>query len=298
MIKVPLAAPQKAAIVSSPRIFHGLAPPPPRDAEPRPRRRRARRRRRPSASAGARRRGRGGGRCGAAAAAAPAARRRRRPARRPARRGGGRGGPPPGPNQCHDITVYPDIGLAGGACGGYGLLLDIREADASDPHRRGGRHQHVVLALGDVQQRRHEGAVLRRVGRRHRSRAAATPTSTEWGANALFTIENNKMVFKSYYKMPAAQTAFENCVAHNGSLIPIPGREVMVQGWYQGGISVFDWTDVGEADRDRVSSIAARSTPTRLISGGSWSVYWYNGLHRQLGDRARPRHLRAAAERR
>ena len=99
----------------------------------------------------------------------------------------------------------------------------------------------------------------------------------EWGANALFTIEKDKMMFKSYYKMPAPQTSFENCVAHNGSLIPIPGREVMVQGWYQGGISVFDWTDVAKPkeiaffDRGPIDA-------TRLISGGSWSVYWYNGL--------------------
>ena len=99
----------------------------------------------------------------------------------------------------------------------------------------------------------------------------------EWGANALFTIENRKMNFKSYYKIPAPQTSLENCVAHNGSLLPIPGREVMVQGWYQGGISVFDWTDTSKPkeiayfDRGPVDS-------TRMISGGSWSVYWYNGL--------------------
>jgi hypothetical protein len=99
----------------------------------------------------------------------------------------------------------------------------------------------------------------------------------EWGADALFTIENNKMVFHSYYKMPAAQTAMENCVAHNGSLIPIPGREVMIQAWYQGGLSVFDWTDVKHPkeiayfDRGPVSA-------ERLVSGGSWSAYWYNGL--------------------
>ena len=99
----------------------------------------------------------------------------------------------------------------------------------------------------------------------------------EWGADALFAIENGKMVFKSYYKMPAPQTSFENCVAHNGSLIPIPGREVMVQGWYQGGISVFDWTDVAKPkeiaffDRGPIDG-------TRLVTGGSWSVYWYNGM--------------------
>jgi hypothetical protein len=99
----------------------------------------------------------------------------------------------------------------------------------------------------------------------------------EWGSDALFKIEKNKMVFQSYYKMPAAQTDQENCVAHNGSPIPIPGREVMVQAWYQGGVSIFDWTDpakpfeVAYHDRGPVGA-------DRLISGGSWSVYWYNGV--------------------
>jgi hypothetical protein len=99
----------------------------------------------------------------------------------------------------------------------------------------------------------------------------------EWGADALFAIENNKMVFKSYYKMPAAQTDFENCVAHNGSNIPIPGREVMVQAFYQGGLTIFDWTDpakpfeVAFHDRGPLNG-------ERMISGGSWSAYWYNGV--------------------
>jgi hypothetical protein len=99
----------------------------------------------------------------------------------------------------------------------------------------------------------------------------------EWGADALFTIENNKLKFHTYYKLPAAQTPQENCVAHNGSLIPIPGREVMVQAWYQGGLSIFDWADVDHPkeiafyDRGPVDG-------TRMISGGSWSAYWYNGM--------------------
>ena len=99
----------------------------------------------------------------------------------------------------------------------------------------------------------------------------------EWGADAIFTIEHGKLHFQSYYKMPAPQTTFENCVAHNGSLIPIPGRDVMVQSWYQGGISVFDWTDAAHPkeiaffDRGPVDS-------TRMANGGSWSVYWYNGV--------------------
>jgi len=98
----------------------------------------------------------------------------------------------------------------------------------------------------------------------------------DWGADAIFTLQNNQMTFKSYYKMPAAQTSNENCVAHNGSLIPIPGRDVMVQGWYQGGLSVFDFTDsttpVEIAFFDR-GPIDAKN----LILGGFWSAYWYNG---------------------
>jgi hypothetical protein len=99
----------------------------------------------------------------------------------------------------------------------------------------------------------------------------------DWGADAIFTIEGNSLKFQSYYKMLAPQTAQENCVAHNGSLIPIPGRDVMVQAWYQGGVSVFDWTDAAHPkeiaffDRGPVDS-------TRMASGGSWSVYWYNGV--------------------
>ena len=189
--------------------------------------------------------------------------------------GGRGGGPPSGPNQCHDITVYPDIGLAGGACGGYGLLLDIREA----------AHPQRIDAVADINMSFWHSATFSNDGKKilftdewgggsqPRCRETDKP---EWGANALFTLENGKMVFKSYYKLPAAQTVFENCVAHNGSLIPIPGREVMVQGWYQGGISVFDWTDVSKPkeiaffDRGPLDG-------TRLIGAGSWSVYWYNG---------------------
>src|SRR5262252_3205263 len=99
----------------------------------------------------------------------------------------------------------------------------------------------------------------------------------EWGADAIFTISGTTMSMKGYYKMPAAQTNQENCVAHNGSLIPIPGREVMVQGWYQGGISVFDWTDPAHA-REIAYFDRGPLDAGRLVSGGSWSVYWYNGL--------------------
>jgi hypothetical protein len=111
-------------------------------------------------------------------------------------------------------------------------------------------------------------------GGQPRCRATDKP---EWGADALFTIENKNLAFRSYYKMPAAQTNQENCVAHNGSLIPIPGRDVMVQAFYQGGITIFDWTDISHPkeiaffDRGPIDA-------TRLVMGGSWSAYWYNGV--------------------
>ena len=173
-----------------------------------------------------------------------------------------RGGPPTGPNQCHDITVYPDIGLAGGACAGLGLLLDIREAT----------HPIRIDFVGDPNMSFWHSATFSNDGKKvlftdewggGSAPRCRDTDKYEWGANALFTIENNKMVFKSYYKMPAAQTNQENCVAHNGSLIPIPGREVMVQAWYQGGISVFDWTDAGQAVRGRL----LRSRPDERPSG-------------------------------
>jgi hypothetical protein len=184
-------------------------------------------------------------------------------------------GPRPGPTQCHDITVYPAIGLAGGACEGYGLLLDIKNPTA--PTR--------IDAVADSNFAYWHSATFNNDGTKilfsdewggGGSPKCRATDPKEWGANAIFTIENGKMVFQSYYKLPAVQTAEENCVAHNGSLIPIPGRDVMVQAWYQGGISVFDWTDpknpkeIAFFDRGPTDS-------TRMSMGGSWSVYWYNG---------------------
>jgi hypothetical protein len=184
-------------------------------------------------------------------------------------------GPRPGPTQCHDITVYPALGLAGGACEGYGFLLDI--SNVTNPVR--------LDAVSDPNFSYWHSATFNNDGTKilfsdewgggggPKCRAS---DPKEWGADAIFTIENKKMKFKSYYKMMAPQTQFENCVAHNGSLIPIPGRDVMIQSWYQGGVSVFDWTDAAHPkeiaffDRGPVDS-------TRMGGGGTWSVYWYNG---------------------
>jgi hypothetical protein len=275
VIKVPLAAPETAAIVSSPRIFYGLAPPP-RRVEP-GRGGAGRGADAPGAAAAGAAAGApapGVAGAGAAAAGAPAAGAAAAAAQAGPGGGGGRGNT--GPNQCHDITVYPEIGLAGGACGGYGLLLDIR--DVANP-KRIDQAADINMSFWHSATFSNDGSKLLfsdEWGGGSQPRCRDTD-KLEWGADALFTIEGGKLHFKSYYKLPAPQTSLENCVAHNGSLIPIPGREVMVQGWYQGGISVFDWTNVSSPkeiaffDRGPVDS-------TRLIGGGSWSVYWYNGL--------------------
>jgi hypothetical protein len=299
VIKVPLANPSAAAIVSSPRIFDNLVAPPehgdtPEDIA-------ARKKRLDDARAkGAYTatiqnqemvvpsnfinpmldsvvKARGGS--GAPTAADSAALRAALPdivARYVAAQGGGDNGPRRGPTQCHDITVYPAIGLAGRACEGYGFLLDIR--DPANPVR--------IAAVSDSNFSYWHSATFNNDGSKilftdewgggggPKCRAS---DPKEWGADAIFTLANNQMTFQSYYKLPAAQTEFENCVAHNGSLIPIPGRDIFVQSWYQGGISVFDWTDpkkpqeIAYHDRGPVDS-------TRMGSGGSWSVYWYNGM--------------------
>jgi len=185
------------------------------------------------------------------------------------------GQPRPGPTQCHDITVYPAIGLAGGACAGYGLLLDIR--DVKNPVRI-GQVADSNFSFWHSATFSNDGSKILFSdewggGSAPRCRVTDRP---EWGADAIFTIQGTTMQFQSYYKLPAPQTPYENCVAHNGSLIPVPGRDVMVQGWYQGGVSVFDWTDpsnvkeIAYFDRGPMDS-------TKLVQAGHWSAYWYNG---------------------
>jgi hypothetical protein len=298
VIKVPLAHPEQAAIVSSPRIFQDLVAPPKHGETPQDIAEMKRKADSTRAAGGfvatvngmempissdfaaqlldsvVKARGGTGAPTGADSAALRAA----IPGMVAKMMGtppAGPNGVAPGPTQCHDITVYPAIGLAGGACGGYGLLLDIR--DVANPKRIG--------AVSDSNFSFWHSATFNNDGTKilfsdewggggqPRCRATDKP---EWGADAIFTLTHDTMTFKSYYKLPAPQTQFENCVAHNGSLIPIPGRDVMVQAWYQGGISVFDWTDAAHPkeiaffDRGPIDS-------TRMVGGGSWSAYWYNG---------------------
>jgi hypothetical protein len=227
VIKVPLAAPQNAAVVSSPRVF----------MDPR---------------TGAINGLNNGGTHGKDGLTKPS-----------------------DTNQCHDITVYSAIGLAAGACSGNGILLDIK--DPVHPKR--------VDAVNDPNYSYWHSASFSNDGKKVvftdewggglGARCRANDPN-KWGADAIFHLKDNKLSFASYYKMPAAQADSENCVAHNGSLIPVPGRDIEVQAWYQGGVSVMDFTDadhpveIAYYDRGPID-------PKMLVLGGDWSAYWYNG---------------------
>jgi len=227
VIKVPVAAPQEAKIVSSPRVFI--------DA--------------------------------------------RTGAMNGLSNGGthGRKGPekPSDTDQCHDITVYSAIGLAAGACSGNGIVLDVKDpvhptrVDAVNDSNYSYWHSASFSNNGDKVVFTDEwGGGL---GARCRAN-----DPNKWGADAIFHLKDNKLRFANYYKMPAAQGDTKNCVAHNGSLIPVPGRDIEVQAWYQGGISVMDFTDpekpfeIAYFDRGAID-------PKVLVLGGDWSAYWYNG---------------------
>jgi hypothetical protein len=228
VIKVPVAAPQDAKVVSSPRVFI-------------------------DARTGALNSLNNGGTHGK----------------------NGKEEKPTDTNQCHDITVYSAIGLAAGACSGNGILLDIK--DPVHPKR--------VDAVNDPNYSYWHSASFSNDGSKvvftdewgGGLGARCRPNDpNKWGADAIFRLKDNKLSLASYYKLPAAQGDTENCVAHNGSLIPVPGRDIEVQAWYQGGISIVDFTDATHPfemayfDRGPID-------PNVLVLGGDWSAYWYNG---------------------
>ncbi|MFI6579442.1 LVIVD repeat-containing protein [Nocardiopsis sp. NPDC050513] len=184
-----------------------------------------------------------------------------------------------GTSGCHDITAYPENDIAAGACMGDGILMDI-----SDP---------AAPVVTDVVRDDnfafwHSATFTNRGGTvmfTDELGGGGGPTcneqvGSERGANAIYTIggtdEAPEMSFEGYYKLPRHQSDTENCVAHNGSLIPTPGRDFFVQAWYQGGVSVIDFNDPTDAteiayfDRDPIDEDS-------LVLGGSWSAYYYNG---------------------
>jgi hypothetical protein len=177
-------------------------------------------------------------------------------------------------DQCHDITVFPELGLAAGACSGNGILLDIsdvanpkRIAEVSDPNFA---YWHSATFNNDGS----KVLFTDEWGGGTAARCRETD-KREWGANAIFTLSDRKLTHRSYFKLPAAQTAIENCVAHNGSMIPVPGRDIMVQAWYQGGLSIFDFTDASKPVE--IAYFDRGPVDTTLTLGGFWSAYWYNG---------------------
>lgn len=184
--------------------------------------------------------------------------------------------PRPTTDSCHDITVYPEIGLAAGACEGNGLLIDI--SDPANPKR--------LDAVADPLFAYWHGATFSNDGRSvvftdewGGGRAARCRASDDlsWGADAIYDIVDGKLKFRSYYKLPVVQTDQENCVSHIPSLVPVPGRNIFVQAWYQGGASLVDFTDtshpveIGYFDRGPFDA-------TQNLLTGYWSTYWYNGL--------------------
>src|SRR5260221_1728850 len=227
VIKVPVAAPQEAKVVSSPRLF----------IDPR---------------TGAINGLNNGGTHGKKGAEKPA-----------------------DTDQCHDITVYPAIGLAAGACSGNGIVLDIK--DPVHPKR--------LDAVNDPNYSYWHSASFSNDGSkvvftdewRGGLGARCRPNDpNKWGADAIFRLKDDKLTFANYYKLPAAQGDSANCVAHNGSLIPVPGRDIEVQAWYQGGISIVDFTDPAQPteiayfDRGPID-------PNTLVLGRDWSASSYNG---------------------
>jgi LVIVD repeat len=186
--------------------------------------------------------------------------------------------PLPNTNTCHDITSFPARELVAGACQGNGILLDTE--DPANPVR--------LDAVSDPNFSYWHSASFNNDGTKvmftdewggGTSARCRVTDSLEWGADALFDLVGDKMEFANYYKMPAVQTSQENCVAHNASIVPVPGRDILVQAWYQGGVSVIDFSDTANPveiaffDRGPINV----PNPAGLNLGGLWSTYWYNG---------------------
>ena len=179
-------------------------------------------------------------------------------------------------DHCHDITAFPDLGIAAGACSGNGLIFDI--SDPLEPKR--------IHEVVDPSFAYWHSATFNNTGEKvlftdewgggGRPRCRASDPET-WGADALYDIDDSELEFRSYYKMPAPQTEQENCVAHNGSIVPVPGRDIFLQAWYQGGISIMDFTETVDPveiaffDRGPIHE-------EEMVLGGYWSAYWYRGL--------------------
>ena len=178
-------------------------------------------------------------------------------------------------DQCHDITSFPALGIAAGACSGNGIVFDI--SDPLKPERidavvdKGFAYWHSATFNNDGT----KVLFTDEWGGGTRARCR-TYDPLDWGADAIYDIVDNRLEFRSHFKLPAPQVEQENCVAHNGSIVPVPGRDIFVQAWYQGGVSVIDFTDsanpveIAYFDRGPLDA-------EEMVFGGYWSTYWYNG---------------------
>jgi hypothetical protein len=199
--------------------------------------------------------------------------------------------PPTGPRNCHDVTAYPAVNLLAGACSSYGLLVDI--SNPLKPRR--------LDAVADTNFSLWHTAVFSNDGKKvvftdewggGTGPMCQATSMMEMGGNTILTIEGGrKYTQHAYFKIPTAQAAEENCVSHNGGLIPVPGRDIMVQGWYQGGVSVMEFTDpdhpreLAYFDRGSIDPPAPADSASQASNGrgqrtigGSWGAYWWNGL--------------------
>ena len=207
------------------------------------------------------------------------------PAAQRAGRNGRQGAEAPrfGPRNCHDVTAYPAIGLLAGACSSYGLLVDI--SNPEKPVR--------LDAVADTNFSLWHTAVFSNDGSKivftdewggGTQPMCQVTSMMQMGGNTVLTVSDRKLTQHAYIKLPSSQTAQENCVSHNGSLVPVPGRDIMVQGWYQGGVNVIDFTDpdhpfeIAFFDRGPIDAPSQDTTGRRRGTiGGSWGAYWYNG---------------------
>jgi hypothetical protein len=200
--------------------------------------------------------------------------------------GGGNPGAPTNPGVskttgCHDITVLPDENLAAGACMGDGILFSIKDPEHPKVIDRVQDNVNFAFWHSATFNRNAKKVVFTDELGGGVGATCNAATGPDKGADGIYDIvgkgDHRKLVFRGYYKIPRHQAATENCVAHNGSLIPVPGRDIMVQAWYQGGVSVWEFTD--SAHPKEIAYFERGPLTTDAITvGGSWSAYWYNGL--------------------
>ena len=205
---------------------------------------------------------------------------------------------PTGPRNCHDVTAYPSMNLLAASCSTHSILVDIsnpekpfRISALADTNNYQGRHTAAFSNDGKklIQTDEWGGGT---------GPMCQASSMIELGGNTVISLDaKKKQTQRAYFKLPSAQTAEENCVSHNGGIIPVPGRDLYVQGWYQGGVNIMDFTDpdkaieIGYFDRGSIdppqpvdvpaaaaAALAPGARPRSNTIGGSWGAYYWNGL--------------------